>query len=83
MTDDNHGPTTEAVLLPHAQPHHADRSDSRHAEAYSGERDSVLLDLEDVAARLRAMGVRCRNGEDGLWASKLCLRQGARPETQD
>jgi hypothetical protein len=73
MTDNNHRPTTEAVPLPHAQPYQADCGDSRHAEAYSGKRDPVLLDLEDVATRLRALGVRCRQGEDGLWVGKLCL----------
>ena len=57
MTDNNHGPTTEAAVpLPHAQPHHAGCSDSRHTEADSGEWNPVPLDLEDVAARLLAMG---------------------------
>lgn len=73
MTGDNCGRTAEAVPLPHAQSHHADCTDSRYPAAGSEERGPVLLDLEDVATRLRAMGVRCRQGEDGLWAGKLCL----------
>jgi hypothetical protein len=75
MADDNHRPATEAVPLPHAQPHHAVCSDSRHAEGHGGKREPVRLNLEDVAAHLRAMGVRCRQGEDGLWAGKMAPTQ--------
>ncbi len=46
------------------------------ADAYHDEaRDPVPRDLEAVAGGLRALGVRCRLGEGGLWAGKLCLRE--------
>jgi hypothetical protein len=73
MTDDNHGRTAEAVPLPHTQSHHADCTDSRYPKTGSEEEGPIFLDLENAAAHLRALGVRCRQGEDGLWAGKLCL----------
>ena len=70
MTDANH---RAADLSSPAPPHSVACSDNGFAEAHSGARGPTPLDLEDTVDHLRAMGVRCRLGEDGLWAGKLCL----------
>jgi hypothetical protein len=70
MTDPNH---RAADLLSPARPCCIACDASGPTEVHGGVRDPVSLDLEDAAGHLRAMGVRCRLGEDGLWAGKLCL----------
>ncbi len=72
MTDDSRRATAE-VAATRDEPHHTERDNSRPGEACGEVPDLARLDLEDVADRLRVMGVRCRLGEDGLWAGKLCL----------
>jgi hypothetical protein len=74
MTDDNHGPTTEAAVPLSLDRPYGAGSDNRGPVVSCGRTHGpALLDLEDVAEHLRAMGVRYRLGEDGLWAGKVCL----------